>query len=157
MSEPKKPGHFSVSEHGWRLLSDPRAELARLEREMVAGHPQSIALRGAVADAEELAKLVYRWDLDGLRRRLAEKPASAECLALLLADGRSSAVSEAASKSASAKNAAARAFVETSWAERSDKEQSKASFARAHLHLVKRRFGVDVTADTIARYWIPSA
>ncbi|MFO1245498.1 MAG: hypothetical protein U1E71_10005 [Ramlibacter sp.] len=58
---------------------------------------------------------------------------------------------------ASAKNAHPRAWVVEQWRDRKDKNQSKASFARQHASLVKNKFKVSVSADTIARDWIPKS
>lgn len=56
---------------------------------------------------------------------------------------------------AKAKNATPRAWVLTEWAIRTDKQQSKAAFARQYVGLVKACYGVRVTPETIARDWLP--
>jgi hypothetical protein len=58
---------------------------------------------------------------------------------------------------AAKKNEGPRAWVRSEWQERADKGQSKAAFARQYAALVKHRFNlqVTVTADTIARDWLP--
>lgn len=66
-----------------------------------------------------------------------------------------SAISQQAAQRARSKNIAARAWVLTQWAARTDKGQSKASFARQHAMLVKHSFDVDVLPDQIAREWLP--
>jgi hypothetical protein len=63
--------------------------------------------------------------------------------------------SDHARQVASQKNEEPRAWVRSAWRDRSDKGQSKAAFARQHAALVKRRFDVDVTPDTIGRDWLP--
>lgn len=65
------------------------------------------------------------------------------------------AISEHAAEKARSKNMGARAWVLTQWVARTDKGQSKASFARQHAELVKQRFGVSVLPDQIAREWLP--
>ena len=56
---------------------------------------------------------------------------------------------------AAKKNEEPRAWVRCEWRDRSDKGQSKAAFARQYAALVKRRFDLDVTPDTIVREWLP--
>ncbi|MBK6558565.1 hypothetical protein [Candidatus Skiveiella danica] len=61
---------------------------------------------------------------------------------------------------AKSKNAQPRAWVLSEWHNRTDKGQSKASFARQYAPIVKKRFPKDsaaVTPDTIAREWLPKA
>lgn len=62
-----------------------------------------------------------------------------------------------AGEKASKKNAEPRAWVLTEWESRPDLGQSKASFARQYVPLVKQRFGVLVTEDTIKRDWLPKS
>lgn len=69
-----------------------------------------------------------------------------------------------ASFAATKKNEAPRAWVLTEWENRTDKGQSKASFARQYAALAKIKFrdadkGKDltVTPETIARGWLPKA
>lgn len=62
-----------------------------------------------------------------------------------------------ARKSAQSKNAEPRAWVLSEWQNRTDKGQSKASFARQYAPLVKAKFDVLVNADTISRDWLPKA
>ncbi len=64
-------------------------------------------------------------------------------------------VSRRTSDAAKSKNAKPREWVRNEWASRSDKGQSKASFARQYAPLVKKRFGVDVTPEQISRVWLP--
>ncbi len=63
--------------------------------------------------------------------------------------------SEHARHVAMAKNSRPRDWVREQWRERPDKGQSKAAFARQYAPLVKRRFDVPVTPETIARDWLP--
>lgn len=56
---------------------------------------------------------------------------------------------------ARSKNAAPRAWVLTAWMDRKDEGQSKAAFSRQYAILVKQVFKLAVTADTIARDWLP--
>jgi hypothetical protein len=74
-----------------------------------------------------------------------------------LADAESlkAAMSHRARLAAMAKNEAPRAWVRIEWQDRGDKGQSKAAFARQYAALVRRRFDLDVTSDTIARDWLP--
>lgn len=72
--------------------------------------------------------------------------------------------SEQAKRNAQSKNEAPRAWVLTEWENRTDKGQSKASFARQYAALAKIKFrdtdkGKDlkVTPVTIARDWLPKA
>ena len=62
-----------------------------------------------------------------------------------------------ARKAATSKNEAPRAWVLEQWASRPDKQQGKAAFARQHVPLVKKNFGLIVTVDTVARDWLPKA
>lgn len=64
-------------------------------------------------------------------------------------------VSKRTSDAAKSKNAMPREWVLRQWQTRTDKGQSKAAFARQHAALVKRRFDLDVTPDTIGRDWLP--
>ena len=64
-------------------------------------------------------------------------------------------ISDHARRAASQKNEEPRAWVLNEWRGRGDKGQSKAAFARQYAALVKRQFRVDVTAETIARDWLP--
>jgi hypothetical protein len=119
------------------------------------------ALATGKAEAEAIRTHLERYEVGSLRAYLKRHPASPECLAWLLAENRrltqALATSEAASRAASMKNADPRAFVVESWGARADRGQSKASFARMIAPEVKRRFGVGITADRIARYWLPRA
>lgn len=63
--------------------------------------------------------------------------------------------SEHASRAAKKKNAAPRSWVQREWGDRTDRGQSKASFARQYAPLVKKRFDLDVTQETIKRDWLP--
>jgi hypothetical protein len=49
----------------------------------------------------------------------------------------------------------ARRWVRDEWFDRTDKGQSKAAFARQYSALVKQKYGISVTPDTIARDWLP--
>lgn len=52
------------------------------------------------------------------------------------------------------KNAVPREWVRAEWKKRTDMGQSKAAFARQHAALVKSKFGLKVTPETIARDWL---
>lgn len=67
------------------------------------------------------------------------------------------AVSKRAAQNASMKNAEPRAWVQKEWENRSDLGQSKSSFARQYVLLVKQRFSVLVTDETIKRDWLPKS
>lgn len=71
----------------------------------------------------------------------------------LMKEARSAIAKNAASK----KNANPRAWVQSEWEKRTDKGQSKASFARQYAPLVKREHSLLVTTETIARDWLPKA
>lgn len=58
---------------------------------------------------------------------------------------------------ASMKNAKQRDWVQKEWESRPDKDQSKASFARQYVPLVKQRFGLQITAETIKKQWLPKS
>lgn len=163
----------------WAEVSAAWAELQELTPDAFASQPPELvtqvrsamrfvphliqrridALKAGQLEAEAIRSHLDRYEVGNLRAYLKEYPASPECLVWLLAENRrlaqALAVSEAASKAARLKNQAARDFVAQAWAARADAEQSKASFARMVQHEVKRRFGVTVTADRIARYWLP--
>lgn len=66
------------------------------------------------------------------------------------------ALSARASMAARSKNIKPRAWVVTAWSSRLDKDQSKAAFARQYAPLVKKRYGLAVTPETIARDWLPA-
>jgi len=57
--------------------------------------------------------------------------------------------------SAMSKNANPRNWVFREWGKRTDQGQSKAAFARQYSALVKAKFGIEVTPETIARDWLP--
>jgi hypothetical protein len=63
--------------------------------------------------------------------------------------------SEQARKNAQSKNGAARAWVLSEWEGRTDRNQGKAAFSRQYSPLVKQKFSLLVTSDTIARDWLP--
>lgn len=63
--------------------------------------------------------------------------------------------SQMARSSARAKNAKPREWVVKKWRERPDAGQSKAAFARQHAALVKAKYRIEVTPETIARDWLP--
>lgn len=56
---------------------------------------------------------------------------------------------------AMSKNEAARNWVINEWSGRVDRGQSKASFARQYAPLLKAKFRLGVTTDTIKRDWLP--
>ena len=66
------------------------------------------------------------------------------------------AVSKNKSEIAKAKNKAVREWVQQEWKNRPDAGQSKASFARQHVPLIRRKFpeAPPLTPETIARYWL---
>lgn len=53
------------------------------------------------------------------------------------------------------KNIEPRSWVQSEWAERVDKKQTKAAFSRQYAALVKAKFRVNVTSVTIANDWLP--
>lgn len=63
--------------------------------------------------------------------------------------------SEQARKNAQSKNGTARAWVLSEWRNRTDQTQKKAAFSRQYSSLVKNKFSLLVTPDTIARDWLP--
>ncbi len=107
------------------------------------------------AQALQILELVEGSPYADLVAFLKAHRVSIECIAFLLAENKRLTRSLAASEAARMKNADPRSFVADAWAARADAGQSKASFARMIEHEVKRRFGVAVTADRIARYWLP--
>jgi hypothetical protein len=113
--------------------------------ELIDGRDEAAAIQRFLADHE----------IGSLRAHLKVKPVSPECVVWLLAENKRLTRSLVASDAAKRKNASPRAFVAEAWASRTDFGQSKASFARAVAHEVRRRFDVIVTADRIARYWLP--
>lgn len=163
----------------WGRIVEGFAELQRLAPDAFASQPPELlaqlgwALRivphtlqrrvarhsAGKAEAEAIRSHLERYEVGNLRAYLKENPASPECLMWLLAENRrlaqALAASEAASKAATMKNKTPRDFVAKAWAERPDLGQSKASFARMVQHEVKRQFGVTVTPERIARYWLP--
>ena len=48
-----------------------------------------------------------------------------------------------------------RRWVLDQWWDRPDKSQSKAAFSRQHSELVRKKYGVSITSDTISRDWLP--
>ena len=152
----------------WRSICDSpdfdEAVATKLFGELKPGRLQDFATyleyRAAAfergkAEAQSLLERIEEHGLAGLGPYLKEHPVSPTCVAWLLAENRRLTVSLAASEAASMKNRPAREHVAKLWAERSDLGQSKASFARMIEHEVKRKFGVSVTPDRIARYWLP--
>lgn len=73
----------------------------------------------------------------------------------LTAQAAKEAISNEKRNAARSKNSTERQFVLSAWESRTDKGQSKASFARQYAGLVKTKFLTEVTADTIARDWLP--
>ena len=67
------------------------------------------------------------------------------------------AISQRAADIARQKNAGPRAWVLKEWEDRPDLGQSKASFARQYVPLVKKHFDLLVTEDTIKRDWLPKS
>ena len=63
--------------------------------------------------------------------------------------------SKMAAENASKRNLEARAWVLTEWASRTNKAESKASFARRHSALIKQRFKATVSPEQIMREWLP--
>jgi hypothetical protein len=106
-------------------------------------------------EAESIRLHLERQGLEGLQSYLKANPITPEGVAWLLFENRRLALSLAASAAAKKRNADPRTWVVEVWKDRVDKGQSKASFARMIEHEVRRRFGVGVTADRIARYWLP--
>ncbi len=68
-----------------------------------------------------------------------------------------SAISRHSAENAANKNSEPREWVREQWKKRTDLKQSKASFARQYVHLVKDKYKVKVTAETIARDWLPKS
>lgn len=60
-----------------------------------------------------------------------------------------------ASNAAKSKNLEPRAWVLIEWARRTDKAQSKSAFARQYAALIKSKFNLMVTPNTIERSWLP--
>lgn len=67
------------------------------------------------------------------------------------------AISNDKRKAAKSKNIKARSFVLSKWEIRTDQGQSKAAFARQYAELLRRNYSLNVTPDTIARDWLPTA
>lgn len=67
----------------------------------------------------------------------------------------SAAISKRTSEYASSKNQKERDWVLSEWQNRPDQLQNKAEFARVYVHLVKKKFNLAVTDDTISRAWLP--
>ena len=65
--------------------------------------------------------------------------------------------SRRARANAQAKNSEPKAWVREQWESRPDKQQGKAAFSRQHAPLVKKKFQLNVNADTISRDWLPKA
>jgi len=68
---------------------------------------------------------------------------------------RRDAISKKASEAAKSKNSTPRAWVLAEWNNRNDKDQGKAAFARQFVPLVKNKFQLIVTTETISRDWLP--
>jgi hypothetical protein len=158
MSKPEVAAEFERSA-GWRAVTEmaladgkppPSAKECfefsmrrRIDR-LESGKREAAALHALTADGA----------IGGLRAYLYEHPASAEAVVWLLAENRRLSIALAASRAAKSKNQPARDWVASEWRNRADKGQSKASFARMLAPLVKKKFGVSVTPDRIARYWV---
>ena len=57
-------------------------------------------------------------------------------------------------KIANTKNAEEKQWVLEQWKAKTNKSLSKQAFAKQHAALVKSKFQLEVSADTIARYWL---
>lgn len=108
-------------------------------------------LLAARDEARAIVALGTTWPMRALRQTLNDHPPSAEAVFWLMFESRR----QTARASAKSKNAAPRAFVVKEWEERTDRGQSKASFARIVAPRVWKKFSVKVMPDQIARYWLP--
>lgn len=114
-----------------------------------------------IVDAMDLALLnpgitnnIHAAEFCSLVRELAVCARGHSTIDQVLAPLKTAAKSMHASDVASKKNAEPRAWVLNEWNGRTDHGQSKASFARQHASLVKSKFNLDVTPETIGA-WLP--
>lgn len=108
----------------------------------------------AQVEATKLLKASETMGVLALGDYIEKTPPGPLTIAWLVKLARAQQRSKVASHAASMKNLAAREYVARAWQNYTDREQGKASFARMIAHEVKRRFGVEVTADRIARTWL---
>jgi hypothetical protein len=115
-----------------------------------------------IVDAMDLALLnpgitnnAHAADFCSIVRQLALSARGSSTIDQVLAPLKKAAKSMHASDAASKKNEQARAWVAQQWRDRSDLAQSKAAFANDIAPMVRKKFSNGLTADTIARYWLP--
>lgn len=126
LSDPKNKAWLRLTEILRQAQSDP----------VVAANPVALEFLEMV---ETLASYPYgHWDIEQVWQPVVDAVKK-----------------DHARKMAGLKNATARAWVSGEWKSRPDKGQSKAAFARQHALLVKSKFGLAVTSETIARDWLP--
>lgn len=124
--------------------------------EAAQGHIENALLDPVVSSTPKVVAMLQ--DVLGAINDNADRPASEslDVWDFLRSDlARKEARTVQARIAAMSKNARPRAWVSSEWINRSDKGQSKASFARQYAPLVKNRFGVDVTPNQIERVWLP--
>lgn len=108
-------------------------------------------------DAWDSKKQGERWlaHLDALDFNEANLERSVEAAKVKILAQLKAQNSSRASDAAKSKNSEARAWVLDKWESRTDRGESKAAFARQYASLVKGKFKLAITSDTIQRDWLP--
>jgi hypothetical protein len=144
----------------WKLDANPDELRDKWSAQIKSGrHPSSVAAEiAAMMCASALRafdsgknEIAWTYAID------AEAWCGALFAGTTLMLGRETAISQKASQAAKSKNSVERAWVLIEWNNRKDKNQKRAAFAREFVQLVKKKFGVIVTTETISRDWLPKA
>ena len=110
--------------------------------------------QAAHTEAETLMLAADTMGVLALGEHIEKHPPGPMTIAWLVKLARAQQQSMAAARAAGMKNSDARRYVATCWHSRTDRGQSKASFSRMLVPEIKRRFGVNITSDRIARHWL---
>lgn len=147
-------------------LPELQAEISRIVNvtmnnpDVVAGLALLQILNDACDDPRIKASPKILYHIEVIRDRLSNASIGAddeEIHAPLISEIAKQSISNDRRNAAASKNSAPRKWVLKEWEIRSDKGQSKASFARQHAPFVKNKFKLNVTPETISRDWLPKA
>ena len=141
--------------HLQQLLGSPQAEAVKQLDDKAGRLTDEFRreLREAEAQVEILLRLAdapWQYAVD----YLAANPTSPTTILLLIEAARSAALSDANRDRARKRNADVRAEVLEAWSKRTDREQSKAAFAREWVERLRKTRGVVVTPGTIETRWL---
>ena len=135
------------------LTPQERAEVS--DRLALLLNPLVERISGGEEHARQLMKLHDEGTLEDLETHLRKHPPSAYAVMWLIDQASKQALTERQRASAKGKNAKARQWVVEQWASEGTQYDSKADFSRIHATLVEQRFALKVTAEQIARDWLP--